>query len=173
MRLFIAVPMEGEIKNALRGVQNELRRRGVEGNYTRPENLHLTLAFIGEYPEPDAVLDAMQALRFEPFTLRLRGMGAFGELWWAGLEESDQLTALARRLRRLLAENAIPFDRKAFRAHLTLIRKPSYQSDPHIETLAVPGAEMRVGRVCLMLSTRGKSGMIYTELGSISAAREA
>ena len=172
MRLFVAIPMEGEIKNALRGVQNELRRRGVEGNYTRPENLHLTLAFIGDYPDPDAVLEAMAALRFAPFSLRLGAPGAFEELWWVGLEAGEELETLARRLRSALADEAIPFDRKAFRPHITLIRKPRCKSDPRLGTLAVPDAEMSVGRVSLMLSTRGKRGMIYTELGSVPAQRE-
>ena len=73
MRLFIAILLDKNVRDGLRGMQNELRRRGVEGNYTRAENLHLTLAFIGEYPNPDAVLDAMALARFEPFALRLGG----------------------------------------------------------------------------------------------------
>ena len=172
MRLFIAIQPDRQMKDALRAVQNELRRRGVDGNYTRAENLHLTLAFIGEYPDPDAVLEAMGKLKFEPFGLRLAGLGAFGELWWAGLEESDALDMLVRRLRRTLAESGIPFDRKAFRPHITLIRKPSFRRDPQLDTLPVPEAETTAGRISLMLSTRGKNGMIYTELGSVSAYRE-
>ena len=172
MRLFIAIQLDKNIKDALRGVQNELRRRGVEGNYTRPENLHLTLAFIGDYPDPDAVLDVMESVCFEPFLLRLSGLGAFGELWWAGLEADEELDMLARRLRRALSEKGIPFDRKAFRPHITLIRKPSFRRDPQLDTLPVPEAETTAGRISLMLSTRGKNGMIYTELGSVSAYRE-
>lgn len=169
MRLFIAIQPDSEVRNALRGVQNELRRRGVEGNYTKVENLHLTLAFIGEYPDPDAVLDAMEQVRFKGFSLHLSELGAFGDVWWTGMEGGDELDALVRRLRRALAEKGIPFDRKAFRAHVTLIRKPSYRSDPRLETMVVPQTEMAVERISLMLSTRGKNGMIYTELGSVPA----
>lgn len=157
------------MRNALHGVQNELRRRGVEGNFTRAENLHLTLAFIGDYPDPGAVLDAMEQVRFEAFSLRLSGFGAFGDVWWTGMDGGEGLDALVRRLRRALAEKGIPFDRKAFRAHVTLIRKPSCRSDPRLGTLAVPQTEMTVGSISLMLSTRGKNGMIYTELGSVPA----
>ncbi len=172
MRLFIAIQPDRQMKDALRAVQNELRRRGVEGNYTRAENLHLTLAFIGEYPDPDAVLEAMGKLKFEPFGLRLAGLGAFGELWWAGLEESDALDMLVRRLRRTLAESGIPFDRKAFRPHITLIRRPEYKKDPQLGSLTIAEAGMKAEHMSLMLSTRGKSGMIYTELGSVSAQRD-
>ena len=172
MRLFLAVLLDEKMKNALRGVQNELRRRGVEGNYTRAENLHLTLAFIGEYPDPEAVTQALEGLCFAPFSLTLGGLGSFGELWWAGLEASGELDALVRRLRRALADAAIPFDRKSFRPHVTLIRQPRFRTDPRLDTLRVPEAETRVERVSLMLSTRGKNGMIYTELASVPAEKE-
>ena len=169
MRLFIAIQPDKELRSALRGVQNELRRRGVEGNYTRVENLHLTLAFIGEYPDADAVTDVLQGLSLEPFTLRMEGFGSFGDLWWAGLASNGELEALERRLRRLLADAAISYDRKSFRAHVTLIRQPRFRRDPQLDTLQIPEAEMRVEKVSLMLSTRGKNGMIYTELSSVSA----
>ena len=169
MRLFIAILLDKNVKDALRSVQNELRRRGVEGNFPRGDNLHLTLAFIGDYPDGDAVLDAMQGVCFEPFELRLHGLGSFGDTWWAGLEASAELDALVRRLHHALAEKEIPFDRKAFRPHITLVRKPSFRRDPRLETMEVPAEGMSVGRISLMLSTRGKNCMIYTELGSVSA----
>ena len=172
MRLFVAVQLDKKMKDALCAVQNEMHRRGVEGNYTRPENLHLTLAFIGDYPDPDTVLEAMEDLRFQPFDLELKGLGSFGELWWAGLEGSENLEALARQLRRTLAEAAIPFDRKSFRPHVTLIRQARYRNDPRLDSIAVPQARMTVERISLMLSTRGKNGMIYTELGGVPAASE-
>ena len=59
MRLFIAIQFEENILAALTGFQKELRKIGAVGNYTRDENLHLMLAFIGEYGNPDDVLDAM------------------------------------------------------------------------------------------------------------------
>ena len=172
MRLFVAVQLDKKMKDALRSVQNEMRRRGVEGNYTRPENLHLTLAFIGDYPNPDTVLEAMEDLRFQPFDLELKGRGSFGELWWAGLEGSENLEALARQLRRTLVEAAIPFDRKSFRPHVTLIRQARYRNDPRFDSIAVQQARMTVDRISLMLSTRGKNGIIYTELGGVPAASE-
>lgn len=169
MRLFIAILLDKEMKNALRGIQNGFCRRGVEGNYTPPENLHLTLAFIGEYPDADAVREAMETLRFEPLTLKLGGVGAFGDLWWAGLEENPQLDALVRQLRRALAERGIPFDRKSFRPHITLLRRSVFPKREPLAPPPLPQAEMRAARVSLMLSTRGRAGMLYTELASVPA----
>jgi 2'-5' RNA ligase len=92
-------------------------------------------------------------------------MGSFGDLWWAGMRESVPLTAVARRIRRALAENDIPFDKKKFSPHITLIRKAAGEL-PGIEPEPV---SMNVHTISLMRSDRGRNGMIYTELGSLEA----
>ncbi len=169
MRLFIAIRPDPDMRSALVSVQQEMRRRGVRGNFTRAENLHLTLAFLGEYNDPEKVMEAMAAVTFDPIALHLEGIGSFGDLWWAGLREDGSLSALARRLRRSLAENGIPYDRKRFTPHVTLVRRPVYERDPRLGTISIPSVDMEADRFCLMQSTRGKSGMIYTELGSVPA----
>ena len=169
MRLFVAILLDEKMKRSLRAIQNGFRRRGVEGNYSPEENLHLTLAFIGEYPDPDAVLEAMASLRFAPVELKLSGVGAFDDLWWAGLEESEQLAALARSVRHALADASIPFDRKRFRPHNTLLRRARFPGGRSVGEIPAPQASMSALRVSLMLSTRGRGGMIYTELGSVPA----
>ena len=49
MRLFIAVQFNDEILNTLSGLQDDLCEQGMKGHYSSRENLHLTLAFIGDY----------------------------------------------------------------------------------------------------------------------------
>ena len=165
MRLFIAIKLSDAMKDSLIRLENTLYDRGVRGNYTSEENLHLTLAFIGEYPDCEPVLDALSSVAFSPFELRLEGMGRFGDLWWAGMRDSAPLTAIVRRIRRALAENDIPFDRKRFSPHITLIRKAAGE---------MPGTSpetvsMQVDTISLMRSERGRNGMIYTELGTLEA----
>ncbi len=165
MRLFIAILLSNEMKTALIEAQNAMYDRGLRGNYSPEENLHLTLAFIGEYPEAEPVLDALRAVRFRPFALTLEGIGRFGDLWWAGLRDSPALNAVARRARRALAENGIPFDRKRFSPHITLLRMASRDA----AGIGIAPAAMQVEAIYLMRSDRGKRGMIYTELGRIEA----
>lgn len=62
MRLFIAIQLDGNIKDALTAVQKTLRVNRVGGNYTKIENLHLTLAFIGEYGDPNRVLEVIRTV---------------------------------------------------------------------------------------------------------------
>ena len=149
------------MKNTLISAQNTMYDRGIRGNFTSEENMHLTLAFIGEYPDADLVLDALSTVSFTPFDITLEGIGCFGDLWWAGLKESVPLMSVVRRIRRALAESEIPFDRKRFSPHITLIRKASGKM-PGIQVQPVT---MTVSTISLMRSDRGRNGMIYTELG--------
>ena len=168
MRLFIAIHLNQETKESVKGVQDSFRMMNVRGNYTPEENMHLTLAFIGEYGDPDQVMDALEAVDFEPFTIRMDKVGHFDDLWWAGFEESPELEQLVKKVRRSLADAGIPFDRKRFRAHVTLLRKPDYAKGK-IQHMTVEPSDLYVDSFSLMQSTRGKHGMIYTELGSVSA----
>ena len=69
MRLFIAIRLDRHIRDGLESIQLYLRDNGIKGNFTKIENLHLTLAFIGEYPDPEYVLDAMRQISFQPFEI--------------------------------------------------------------------------------------------------------
>ena len=164
MRLFVAINLSESMKNALIHVQNELYDHGVRGNFTPEENLHLTLAFIGEYPDDGAVLSALSGVVFSPFELRLEGLGCFGDLWWAGTQKSAPLELLARRIRHALAEGGVPFDRKRFSPHVTLLRKAVGK----MPGVRIRSAGMTVDTVSLMRSDRGRNGMIYTEIGHIT-----
>ena len=78
MRLFIAICLSEDMKGALTDVQRQMRAQRVTGSYTPEENMHLTLAFIGEYPEPDDIRLPVLA----PFEIELDGIGCFGDLWY-------------------------------------------------------------------------------------------
>ena len=167
MRLFIAIQFEENILDALTDFQADLKSQGVTGNYTRRENLHITLAFVGDYGNPDEVLEAMEQVDFRPIEISLDGVGSFGELFWVGLTDNPQLMGYVKRLRRELSEQGIPFDKKRFSPHITLIRKYSCRGGRVIAVSDPPKGSMTATRVSLMRSERGKNGMIYTELGSV------
>ena len=167
MRLFIAIRFDDEILDALMRFQGDLKKQGVTGRFTPRENLHLTLAFIGVYHDPDAVLEAMEQVKFRPMEIRLDGVGWFGDLFWVGLKEDSQLTDYVKRLRHQLAERGIPFDRKKFSPHVTLTRKFACAGGKKVAVPSPPGGSMIATEVSLMRSERGKNGMIYTEIGSV------
>ena len=90
--------------------------------------------------------------------------GSFSDLYWCGIGENDKLLSYVKRLRRALAENEIPFDRKKFSPHITLIRRAEYDRRRGFPGVTIPDASMQVTGVSLMRSDRTKSGMVYTEI---------
>ena len=189
MRLFIAIQLNEEMRNLLSDIQDSYRSMAVRGNYTPAENLHLTLAFIGEYDDPGKVLDALENVSFQPFRISLSRIGCFGDLHWAGIADSPQIENLVKQIRHALSDAGIPFDKKRFRAHITFLRKATFPrggktSLPSIEPanmllpsieqanmphLSIKPANMLVDEISLMCSTRGKHGMIYTRMGAVAA----
>ena len=166
MRLFIAIQLEPRMKEYLTTVQDQFRARNIRGNYTPEENLHLTLAFIGEHPRPEEVMDALSEVPFEPFEITLDHVGCFGDLWWIGLKEAPALKLLVQRIRHALTEAGIPYDKKRFRAHITLLRRADL-SKGQPGAITTEPISMTVTSVSLMRSTQGKHGMIYTEIGEL------
>ncbi|SER13102.1 2'-5' RNA ligase [Lachnospiraceae bacterium NE2001] len=167
MRLFIAINFDKEIIYSLKRVQGDLKKCGLEGRYTKEENLHLTLAFIGEYGNPDDVLDALEELEFTPFEISLSGFGSFGDLYWVGLEENPHLKSLVKRLRKSLSDSQIPFDKKKFSPHITLVRKGVFMKGKKSFPQHLPEMKMTVRSISLMRSDFGKNGVNYTVVGEV------
>ena len=165
MRLFTALRPTDEFREALAGLQDRLRAAGVTGRYAAPEYLHMTMAFIGEWPtDVSGVLPKVT----HPFPITLSCLGYFPEakVLWAGTEPSPPLDQLVKRVRHNLSEAGIPFDAKKNIPHITLVRKPCVPAGVILSEFAVPGISMLVEEVCLYRSDRGEKGMEYTVIGS-------
>ena len=167
MRLFIAINFTPAFKQDLVDMQSALQHGGVSGNFTRAENLHMTLAFIGDFGDPDRVLDVMESVWFKPIRIELDGLQPFRDMFFAKIADNRALASYVRRLRRALAEADIPFDRKKFSPHITLVRRAVIASNAPALPDDLPCGAMLADRVSLMLSERGRHGMVYTELGGI------
>lgn len=165
MRLFIAILPSDEMKESLIDIQNNMYEHDIRGYYTTEENLHLTLAFIGEYGDPEKIMDILSEIEFEPFEIELDELGCFDDLWWVGIKQSNPLEVLVNRIRRALAKADIPYDKKSFMPHITLIRKAAGQ----LQWIQSESAVMEVSTISLMRSDRGKNGMIYTEIEAFDA----
>ena len=169
MRLFVAIQLNQSVKQLAKDVQDTFKQFGVRGNYTSQENLHITLAFIGEYGDPNAVMDALKSVRFAPFAVTIDEVGSFDELWWMGPSDSGDLNKLAGKVRHALSDAGIDFDKKKFKPHVTILRKPVYGKEGRMVHMSIKPESLMADRISLMSSTRGKNGMIYKEIGSVSA----
>ena len=164
MRLFIALEPTREFREALAALQERIMYAGITARYYTPSNLHMTLAFIGQWPEDVSELLPRVAV---PFSIALSHVGIFPEadVLYAGVKPSKELDALAGQVRRRLAEAGIPFDVKPFYPHITLARKPKLPERVDLDEITVPPAVMTVRDVCLYKSEHGENGMEYTVIG--------
>lgn len=84
MRLFIAINFDKNFKDGLINIREELRNQSVFGNFTLDENLHLTLAFIGETKNIQGAKNAVDRAfqNFKSFKITTEKIGKFSDLWW-------------------------------------------------------------------------------------------
>lgn len=165
MRLFIAIKFPKNVEQALIDTQNDLRAQGVHGNYSRTENLHITLAFLGEVKGDGAVKDirkAMNSVKAGPMELELSEAGAFRELYWVGVKKNDWLNNYVGNLRQALGENGVWFDKKPFKPHITILREARGRGTIHVKSEAFTAT-----KVSLMKSERINGKLTYTEIYSV------
>lgn len=161
MRLFIAIQLSDPMKKALVNMMHELKKQGVEGNYVPAQNLHMTLAFIGEYDDPARIKEVISRMPVPEFRMSLSDMGNFGNILWAGVKGNQKLKAYVKDLRSALDAEGIPFDRDKFFPHITLIRKYTAKRSYKV---SMPKAEMMVKRASLMKSEQKNGKPVYKEL---------
>ncbi len=161
MRLFVAIQLSDEMKKALVACMHDLKKQGVEGNYVPAQNLHLTLAFIGEYDDPAKVKQVIGSVPLTQFRLSLSEKGNFGNLLWAGVKGNQKLKMYVKDLRDALRAAGIPFDDDKFTPHITLIRKAAAKKAYQVR---LPKAEMTVRKVSLMRSEMKNGKTVYREM---------
>ena len=161
MRLFVAVQLSDEMKKAITGTMHDLKQKGVRGNYTPMQNLHLTLAFIGETDQPGAVKEALKGISFKPFKLAFSEMGTFGDLLWVGIKGNQGLSGAAKAVRDALDAAGIAYDRDKFTPHITIVRK----SSGNWKQVPAPKGEMMVKKISLMKTTFRDGRPVYSEVG--------
>jgi 2'-5' RNA ligase len=185
-RLFIAIAVPEGIKSRLTGLQREWRERlrHASISWTRPENFHLTLRFLGDVPsnrldDLTAALAAAVAPQ-SPMRLAVVGLGCFPNprrprILWAGVrDEAGELAELARRIVDATNSFSSKPAEERFTGHLTLARVGRVGGeglsiiDRFIRETAVRSAgSWRVDAVELIRSELHPAGSRYTTLAQL------
>lgn len=156
MRLFAAILFDDATTSNLVALQDDLRQRCGDGNYSRPVNLHLTLAFLDECDqgETKAAIGALQDVDFAAFTLVIDGVGLLSQhghtLGVAQVAQNGQLLTVRRLLTRALRQRGCDFDQHQFTPHITLARR----LPPGTVPWSVEPFAQSVERIHLMVSER-------------------
>jgi 2'-5' RNA ligase len=182
LRAFIAVELPPPVLLAAGKVQKILIAEGLRLKWVRPENLHLTLRFLGDI-EQTRVPEIVAAIRsaskeVSPFTLNAGGIGVFPNIrmprviWMAIGGEIDPLLGIFQRLEEMLAPIGFPPESRPFAGHLTLGRVADRISADLLRNAIsaagrIESGNFTVDRICFMKSDLRPAGAVYTRLAEI------
>ena len=173
MRLFVAIELDEPFRNHLIKLQESLRPNLPHVSFTKPENLHLTLKFIGEVEEKKvpSLCDALSTVACEgPFLLNYTGLDFLPErgpirIIAAAVDGGEKLLALQKRIEEACDTQNIPRENRRFRAHITLARDRrgmKRSKKPHIAENVI--APMTATEFVLMQSKLSNKGSQYQPL---------
>jgi 2'-5' RNA ligase len=179
MRIFVAIGLPEHITHSIGEMQEEMMRRLPSSSvrWVHPDNIHLTLNFIGEIPErsldefKSAFVDGVGEMQRIP--VHVSGFGCFPncrrpKVLWLGVEDaSGRLKQMQRNLEKGFEMLGITRENRPFKPHLTLGRVKRQDSDL-IQGLAQYKAEsiglFEVREVTLFQSELRPTGAVYTSL---------
>lgn len=183
MRTFIAIELPDEIKESLARLQDRLKKSQADVKWVAPENIHLTLKFLGEISEAqlEKITGALEETcqNKKCFQISLSTIGAFPKInfprvIWVGVEKGDQETKeLAEELEERISRLGIPKEKHPFSSHITLGRVRSYlNKDKLINELKtagfMEGKEFAVKELTFFKSTLTPKGPVYEILKTAS-----
>ena len=131
IRSFIAFDIENEmVVRRLSEVQNMLVNTGANLKLVKPQNIHVTMRFLGNITlhMVDSIHEEMKQVFITPFDIELRGLGVFpspryARIVWAGIRKgSDELVSVFDQLEPRLRSLGFKRDSKGFSPHLTIAR---------------------------------------------------
>jgi 2'-5' RNA ligase len=186
VRLFVAIEIPEDIRRTLAALLHEFRSISPRLKWVRPENMHLTLAFLGE-TEPakfSEVQTALSTIRSpQPVSLEFRGLGFFPNakrprVFWVGIEASSNLAPIAREIDRSLHELGFLLNDRPFAPHLTLARLNQPYLPADLQTIVTESTSRSFGSFSaqqfhLIESKLKLIGPEYTTLQSFSFMPEA
>jgi 2'-5' RNA ligase len=186
IRSFLAFDIESEaVRKKLAAVQNLLAQTGADLKIVEPQNIHMTIRFLGDITPATAekIFEEMQQVQFTPFNVQIKSLGAFPDLRyprvvWAGITEgADQLKTVFSQLEPRLRSLGFAPDPKGFSPHLTIARVKTGRNNAQLADFVAKNANYDFGTIkaeCLRLkrSDLTPRGPIYSTLKEYCSQQE-
>jgi 2'-5' RNA ligase len=182
VRTFVAITLHGSLHETIGDIIDKLSASNAKVKWVEPENVHLTLKFLGNVEEerlPEVYEACERAAKGAgPIDLEMRALGCFPDvknprIVWLGIERgADVVKQLQERVESELRAIGFPKEDRPFRAHLTLGRVKGKQKLAVLcrlldEKRNIFVGSMRAEKISVMKSKTLPTGPIYTELKAI------
>ena len=175
LRSFIAIPLPTPLTQQIAALQQQLRQKAPQLKTPRPENLHLTLHFLGDQTQ-ELLAEVGQIMlsigqKKKSFNVSLAGLGFFPNrrrprVLWLGVEPAGGLSDLYQQLAVELAELKIPTETRRYQPHLTIgrFRQTPHSTEPLCPFLSHNCGSMKINRMVLYSSELTAKGAVHTPL---------
>ncbi len=182
IRSFVALELSDEVREKLVVVLQRLQRTSASVKWVEPENLHLTLKFLGEVPEEqiELVTEALKtvAQATEPFSFVVKGVGGFPDLrrprvLWVGVEATQPLIRLQQLVEKAMEQLGFAPEERAYHPHITIGRVKATTGIEKVREILSEYANVEFGEVfishlTLFRSDLSREGPTYTPLAKLS-----
>ena len=186
MRAFIAIELPKEIRDSLANLQDKLKSTGADVKWVEPDNIHLTLKFLGEIDDQklDKITSILENIAKDKnyFHICISSLGAFPRISsprviWVGIDTGEKETKeIVKALEGKIEKIGIPKEDRPFSSHITIGRTRSalnlQKLAKGLETLEsdlkIKVAEFDVTKITLFKSTLTPKGPIYEVLKEAS-----
>ena len=156
IRAFIAIPLDPKIQHSIEYMQDRLKKSNNDIKWVKPENIHITLKFLGDVTT-EQINSVKQTLlncthNTRPFKVKLSQLGAFPNIecprtLWIGLKDSkQQLNRMAVSLEKALGKIGFQGDQRPFRSHITIGR---IRSSKNIDALSKSMSNYPISENCI------------------------
>ncbi|MGQ9542748.1 MAG: RNA 2',3'-cyclic phosphodiesterase [Candidatus Bathyarchaeia archaeon] len=183
IRAFISIDVDDEqIRFKLTEFQKRIVDLGGDVKLVEPENIHLTLRFLGEIEQKaiQGIVDSLRNIILSPFDIQFRGVGAFPSLShmnviWVGIEQGkEELMKISESIEASLRRIGVPRDKKGFSPHVTIARVRSGRNKQNIAKLLsehndAEFGSMKVESIRLKRSVLTSQGPVYTTIFEMKA----
>lgn len=176
MRLFIGIPLSNETRKLLHDLQLKILQNAQTANPTDIQNMHLTLAFLGEteVSKLDDLQNVMQNVlsNYSSFNIDIIKTSAFSKgneyLVYGEIDSGKPLLMeLANSIRKELKDAGISFEEGPFTPHITLARRVRYVSSTPSYKINQINIIETIQQICLYESTRVDGLLTYIPLITI------
>jgi 2'-5' RNA ligase len=187
VRCFLAIDIENHaaLKKIVE-IQKTLRNTDAHIKFVKPENIHITMKFLGNVPLNliNRISNKLQKVEFDTFQAKLKGLGVFPRLAyprivWIGITNgSDNLRRIFNQIESILGKLGFQQEMKGFSPHITIARVKSLKNKTKLIDLIKNKSEYDIGEIQINSLKLKKSeltakGPIYSTINQFRSNNEA